>query len=174
MTSAPPVGPDEGALRRALQGPEFRRGAAQGRWALEKLTFPYAYFRITAPDRPAGPPQFLLRADCTGYPAIAPTSALWDGRTDSVLAEGLRPAGANGACLISFTSGCGACLYHPIDRMARPHWPNAHHDLAWKLGFEITDLLECVHGLLDSSDYHRASSPEAAAHLPGSPVVDAA
>lgn len=174
MSIDPSLPPDEVALRRDLATLPFRIGVNRDRWALAALQFPIAYVRIRGPARELGPETFLLRIDCAGYRATAPTAALWDGRSDTALTEDLRPRRADGQLVIAFSSGCGQCLYHPIDRMARSHWPNNHADLAWSPGSDIVTFLECVHGLLDSSDYRSSAAPSAAAYLRSEGVEPAA
>lgn len=162
------MSPAEAALKRDLSSLAFRIGERKGRWRLVRLAFPYAYFQVAAGERATGPSHFLLRVECNGYRATAPTSVLWDGREDVPLADDLLPRTAAGGIVISFTKSCGQCLYHPIDRLARSHWPDAHHDLAWAEDSTITTLLETVHALVHQGDYCSSLAPEAAAVLPGS------
>lgn len=171
MTDEPPPAPDAVALSRDLGALPFRVGAMRGKWSLELLQGSIAYFRIAAPARAQGPGHFLLRADCTGYRPEAPTSQLWDARDNTALAPALRPMDRNGGLLIAFTDGCGACLYHPIDRTARGHWPNQHNDLAWGPASTIVTLLETVHGLLLDSSYFSSAAPSEAADLRRGPLA---
>jgi hypothetical protein len=172
MTDMTPPAPDAAALSRDLGGMPFRLGAMRGKWSLELLQFPKAYFSIAAPARGQGPSHFLLQADCTGYRAAAPTSQLWDARNDEALPLALRPMDRIGGVLIAFSDGCGACLYHPIDRTARGHWPNNHNDLAWGPTSTIVTLLETVHGLLLDSSYFTSAAPSEAADLRRGPLAD--
>ncbi len=158
--------PDEVALRRDLESLSFRLGERRGLWERVKLAFPYLYVRVAAPVREQGPKAFLLRIDCRGYQAVAPTAALWDGPRGVVLPLALRPRQASGQVVLAFSSGCGDCLYHPIDRVARSHWPNRHADLAWGPNSTIITFLECVHGLLHDRDYHASTASDATAILP--------
>jgi hypothetical protein len=162
--------PDHQALVADIEGVEFKLGAIRGKWRLETLKFPFAFVAIRAPKRDQGPARFLLRIDCTNYPTLAPTSQLWDGRTDTALRLEERPMGKAGV-LVAF-SGWNACLYHPIDRVAREHWPNQFSELAWKKGSNIVTLLEIVHDLLNDPEYMVATAPNAAATL-RSRVVEA-
>lgn len=161
---------DEAALRRDLENPAFQIGVRKKKWRLVRIAFPYTYFEIAAGPREVGPSCFLLRTDCAGYGATAPTSALWDAREDRPLADPLRPKTAQGATVIAFTSGCGDCLYHPIDQVARLHWGPEFDEMAWGDDSTITTLLEIVHALVHQSDYHHSTAPEAAAHMPLDPV----
>ena len=164
------LSPDEVALRRDLESLAFRLGTRRRKWNLLLLRFPLLYVQIEAPQRAQGPASFLLRVDAAGYRATAPTAALWDGPADTPLAETHRPHGASGTVLIGFSSGCGVCLYHPIDRGARAHWPQAHHDLAWGPDSTIITFLETVHALVHDTDYSFARATDAQAGLQGGPL----
>ena len=155
--------PDLAALAADIEGVRFKVGVMRRKWRLEALELPIAYFSITAPKRDQGPTRFLLRADCRNYPTVAPTSQLWDGRTDTALRIEERPMGRTGV-LTAFTPW-NACLYHPIDRIARGHWPNEFSELAWKQGSDIVTLLEVVYDLIDNPDYMVSAAPDAAASL---------
>lgn len=157
------MAPDEAALLSDLEGPNFRLGVLRGKWELAKASFPHAYFRVGAPTREKGPRHFLLRSECSGYKAVAPTSQLWDGRTDAPLPIEMRPHGKAGV-MIAFTNW-KPCLYHPIDRQAREHWPNQFVDLAWTRESDINTLLETVHALINHPEYLVSTAPEAAAYL---------
>lgn len=91
-----------------------RSHARQGRWALLGIKFPIAMFFVAAPVRLSGPTGFLLRSDCSGYPATAPTSQLWHGRDNQPLAEAHRPKNKQGGTMVSFTQRSTPCLYHPV------------------------------------------------------------
>jgi hypothetical protein len=166
------MGPDEEALCADLTEAAFRMGVRRGKWELAEIRFPLAYFRIAAPPRPGSPTWLLLLTNCSGYRAQAPTAQLWDGRSNRPLEESLRPRGAGGV-LIAFKTW-NNCLYHPIDRLARSHWPHEHGDLAWRPDSDITHFLETVHGLVDVPQYLGATAPEAAAFLPTEGVATAA
>lgn len=160
------MSPDEQALGRDLSAPAFRLGARRGKWTLKGLCFPYALFFIAAPPRARGPAGFLLRSECRGYSGIAPTSQLWHGGKDTPLEAGDRPH--NGQNVMVPFSTWGQCLYHPIDRLARDHWPGKFEDQKWTPDKTITFLLEIVHGLLHSSDYTHADLPPTALDVPAS------
>jgi hypothetical protein len=161
--------PDEEALRADLQLPSFRVGARRGRWALRGLCFPHVLFFIAAAPRRAGPTGFLLRSECQGYRAMAPTSQLWHGRNNAALASGLRPQTHNGAVMEVFKDW-QHCLYHPIDRKARDHngWDRTFPEKLWTPSKDITFLLETVYDLLHGSDYLGAALPVEALDLPSS------
>lgn len=165
------VAPDELALLEDLEGVAFKVGERRGKWRLVRLEFPIAYFQVAAPPRAGSPSWYLLRTDCRGYRGEAPTAQLWNGMLGKPLPEGQRPRDARGAVLPAFSSW-KACLYHPIDRMARSHWPNnAHADLAWAPGRDIVFFLEVVHAILDDSAYVGSSAPADAHELPA-PAVE--
>lgn len=170
MEMAHTMSPDEVALRRDLDSLAFRLGERRDKWRLLLLNFPHLYVQIVAPERAQGPGRFLLRVDAAGYRAIAPTAALWDGPANAPLAEPFRPLNAGGGLLIGFTSSCGICLYHPIDRQARDHWPQNHGDLAWGPDSDIITFLETVHALVHDKDYSFSCATDAQAGLQGGPL----
>lgn len=156
---------DETALRRDLQGARFKVGVLRKRWELVRIRFPLVWFRIPKPRDKAGPPHFLLRVDATDYPG-ALTAQLWDARDDKALAPELRPSGAAGP--LQAFSNWSQCLYHPIDRLARSHWPG--HPEPWPAGSDINDFLETVHGFIHDPTYLQSSAPAAGAELPAEPL----
>lgn len=165
--------PDEEALRRDLAAPTFKVGERRGKWALRGLRSPspadgslVALLFVAAATRPGGPAGFLLRSECSGYSGSAPTSQLWDGRNDTALDVNHRPKTAQGVMLAFST--WGQCLYHPIDRLARAHWPDAHKELVWTPDKDITFLLETVYELVNGSDYVGADLPDGALKVPAS------
>jgi hypothetical protein len=163
------VGADEIALRAGLESVAFRAGGLRGKWRFLRLSFPHVYIAIAAPKRDVGPPWFLLRAECSNYPAIAPTAQLWDARNDGPLRVGERPHHAGGV-LIAFQDW-QSCIYHPIDRIGRPHWPDQHNDMAWRQGDDIVRFVETVHALINTSEYVRSTAPAEAAELPEEPLA---
>jgi hypothetical protein len=160
---------DEAALRADLTSAAFKLGVFRGRWDLVRVRFPYVWFRISKPALKRGPPFFLLRVDATSYPGPL-TAQLWDARNDRALELERRPHGAGGV-LIAF-SNWGACLYHPIDRVARDHWRNQFDDLAWKAGSDIVTFLETVHALIHDPAYVQSTAPAEAAELPAEPLEE--
>jgi hypothetical protein len=158
------MAPDETQLREDLAASRFRVGQMRGKWKLVALEFPVTMFRIRAASRPGSPDWFLMRLDCTGYRAIAPTGQLWDGPQNAALSVELRPFTKAGV-MIAFQNW-NSCFYHPIDRTARPHWPGQHTDLAWSSEKDIVSYLEVVHEHLNDSQYVVSQAPNAAAYLP--------
>jgi hypothetical protein len=161
------MGADQNALMRDLASSTFKVGVRRGRWALLGVKFPIAMFFVAAPVRLGGPAGFLLRSDCSGYPATAPNSQLWHGRDNQPLDDKHRPKTKQGGTMISFCTW-GPCLYHPVDRLARDHgqWSTQHRDLLWTVDKDIMFLLETVHAILDSTDYAGANLPATALELP--------
>lgn len=158
--------PDESALRRHLTEPLYQARERAGRYRLMHLEFPLAYFIVAAPAHVDGPPGFLFRIDCTNYQIEAPSAQPWHGSARRALTGSERPRSSQGGLLIAF-SEWGPCLYHPMDRLGRPHWPDQHSDLVWNDSLEITDFLEMIHGLLNDPKYAGATfSPEALVLLP--------
>jgi hypothetical protein len=160
---------DEAALRADLAGAAFKLEVYRGRWELVRIHFPFVWFRIPKPPLKPGPPFFLLRVDARDYPGPL-TAQLWDARTDTPLVVDLRPHGAAGV-LIAFQQW-KTCIYHPVDRMAREHWPNQFDDLAWKPGDDIISFLETVHALIHDPAYVQSTAPAEAAELPTEPLEE--
>ncbi|WP_395015320.1 hypothetical protein [Dongia sp.] len=159
------MAPDEAALRTDLASTRYRAGEVRGKWKQVGLEFPTTWFRVRAASRPSSPDWFLLKMNCAGYRGIAPTAQLWNGPDGIALAPALRPHSANG--LMTAFSDWNQCLYHPIDRVARDHWPGKHADLAWSPDKDVVDYLEVVHGLLHDPEYVVSQAPAGAAYLPG-------
>lgn len=161
------MGPDEAALLRDLASPAFKVGERRGRWALRGVSFPCVLFFIAGPIRTGAPAGFLMRSDCTGYSGTAPNSQLWHGGRNSPLEERHRPRKRDGGVMTAFSTW-GACLYHPIDRLACDHgqWRTQHPEMLWTADKDITFLLETVHAILNSTEYAGADLPASALELP--------
>ena len=160
--------PDEIALISDLRSPTFIVGERRGKWRLEGLRFPYALFFIAARPLPTGPAGFLLRSECSGYPASGPTSQLWHGAKDAPLTVECRPQTPTGV-MLAFQEW-EPCIYHPIDRRARTHnnWEHDFPEKLWAPTKNITFLLETVHELFHSSEYLGAPLSAEALNLPAS------
>ncbi len=152
---------DEKQLREDLNSPAFKVGQFKGRWQFAELKFPILFTRVAAPQGKPGPGWFLLRIECSNYPGVGPTAQLWDARTDTALAESLRPQGREG--VLKQFSTWGTCLYHPIDRIGQTHWPGQFPDYEWKSSWRIPQFLEIVHGLINDPAYLQSLAPAAAA-----------
>lgn len=158
---------NELALRHDLASLSFKVGERRNKWKLCGLKFPFALFSVTAAHRPESPEAFLLRVDCTGYPASAPTSQLWHGALDAALPEEQRPHDAQGV-LLAFKQW-QPCLYHPVDRIAleqHSDWQNQHSDKIWTPAKNIIFLLETVYDLLHSTEYLRATVSPGTLNVP--------
>jgi len=158
--------PDEAALSNDLQSLAFRIGERRGKWKLKGVQFPFALFFIAARPLSGGPSGFLLRSECSGYPAIAPTSQLWHGGLNAALELRFRPHTAQG--VMEAFKDWNHCLYHPIDRAARDHgkWAREFPELLWMPERNITFLLETVYDLLHRSEYVAAALPAEALNVP--------
>ncbi len=160
------MAPDEKALRADLDSLRFKNGVERGKWELKGIDFPYALFYISAANILDAPKGFLLRSECSGYRATAPTSQLWHGKLDAALEEVNRPRTSQG--VMECFSNWNPCLYHPIDRIGATHWPNDHLDQRWTPDRDITFLLETVYGFFHRSDYVGATLPAEALEVPAS------
>jgi hypothetical protein len=161
--------PDEEALLRDLACPTFRIGERRGKWETKGIRFPFVLFFVAAASTPSGPSGFLLRSDCTGYSASAPTSQLWHGESDCPLHVIHRPH--NHSAVMEAFKDWNQCLYHPVDRIAlagHKNWESEFPDKIWDPNKDITFLLETVHDLLHASEYVRAVLPASALNVPTS------
>lgn len=159
------MSPDEVTLRADLAGTRYLVNEFRGKWKLVSLEFPIAMFRVRAAAKPGCPPWLLLRLDCQGYRGVAPTGQLWSGLTNAALEPQMRPHTAGG--IMTAFQEWGKCLYHPIDRLARDHWPGQHAELAWSNDKDINSYLEVVYDLLHDSQYAYCKAEPASAYLPG-------
>src|SRR5687768_15617788 len=92
MSTAQPAGPDERALRADVAKAAFRLGQSEGRWHLASINWPLVHIGLVAGDGTT----FVLRFDCCGYPATAPTARLWDLTQNAPLAIGKWPGSKGG------------------------------------------------------------------------------
>ena len=157
--------PDEAEIRRDLQSPWFKKGAAQGKWRLVGLFFPELYIAFSAAPRPGSPDFYLHKMNVEGFRAVGPTGQLWHGGEDRPLSAAERPQGVGAA---PYFSDFGPCLYHPIDRLAFAggHWANEYPDERWRADNHLTRYLEVLHGILHDPEYTGARVPEGAIALP--------
>lgn len=146
--------PDRAHLERDLAAPLFAEGAARGRWRLITVAWPHAIFGITAKDQR----EFVLRLECSGYPAEPPTGGLWDLTTGTILAPGLWP---RGDLVFSGTFRWdwhgGAAMYFPLDRLSRMghgDWASTHPHMVWKPERGIVQYISEMHRYLNSRGYH--------------------
>jgi hypothetical protein len=158
----------ENELLSDLGSVDFLVGAKKLKWSLCGISFPYVLFRVSAAIRQDGPPAFLLRSECSGYPGIAPTSQLWHGGKNVSLPEDCKPKDDRNQTVLAFKEW-QSCLYHPVDRIAwsqHPEWHSQYPGLAWKPSRGIVFLLETVYDLVNSTNYFKATICEEALSVP--------
>jgi hypothetical protein len=149
--------PDHAHLERDLAAVPFMEGAARGRWRLITIAWPFAIFGVTAKDGR----EFVIRLECSGYPAQPPTGGLWDIAGDRVLPAERWPRGDD-VFLGTFRQDwqAGAALYFPFDRVSRQghaEWAVTHPHLEWDPDRSIVQHLAEVHRFLNSRGYHGAA-----------------
>jgi hypothetical protein len=141
-------------LERDLAAMPFREGTARGRWKLLGITWPHALFSIRARDGR----EFMLRLECSNYPAQPPTGGLWDSaRSGPPEASGWPRGDAVFSSVFRRDWQCGTALYMPLDRVSRMghlDWPTQHPHLVWKPELGVVQYLAEVHRQLSSRGYH--------------------
>lgn len=149
--------PDEKALRADVAKPSFRVAAADRRWRLLAINWPYALIAVTAKDGL----EHVLRFNCSGYPTAPPTAGPWDVEHNAVLAINLWPKSRGGRLGAVFRPDwkAGTALYLPCDRESiagHDNWRSDMPSKIWRPSAGITQYLELVHELLNCSDYAAA------------------
>ena len=76
------MGVDEQVFRSHLEAGPFQSGLDRGRWHLLSLNWPHVLIAVQAADRVGGPPEYILRFECTNYPQSPPTAQPWDAQGD--------------------------------------------------------------------------------------------
>ncbi len=147
-------GPDQRAFEADVAKAAFRLGAAEGRWRLVSVSWPFVFIGVSARDGR----EYILRLNCTGYPQAAPTGGPWDLNTNQVLAFDLWPRGRGGRVSAVFRTDWknGTALYLPCDRESFAGHDNWRHEMPskiWRPADGIVQYLELVHELLQSRDY---------------------
>lgn len=150
--------PDEKALRADVAKAPFRLGVAEKRWQLLGIAWPYVLIAVTAKDGRA----FLLRFECTGYPATPPTAGLWDAARGAPPTDQGWPKSRGGRLGSVFRRDWknGTVLYLPCDResiVGHDNWRTEMPSKIWRPSVGIVHYLELVHELLNSSDYQSPS-----------------
>ena len=149
------TGPDERAFEADVAKATFRLGAAEGRWRLAEVSWPFVFIGISARDAR----EYILRFNCAGYPqAAAVGSALGpedqpSARLRSVAARARR---ARSAQFFAPTGRTAPRLYLPCDResFVGPRQLAARDAVEDRRpGDGIVQYLELVHELLQSRDY---------------------
>jgi len=156
------IGPDQRAFEADAAKAAFRLGQAEGRWRLVAVTWPFAFFGVTAKDGR----EYVLRLNCTGYPQTAPTGGPWDMKTNQILTFDLWPRGHGGRVSAVFRTDWknGTALYLPCDRESFAGHENWRHEMPskiWRPTDGVVQYLELVHELLQSRDYAPPLRPAA-------------
>lgn len=154
--------PDHRVLFEHLSGPLFLLGERNGRWRFIRIEWPYLFVAVTAAARPAGPPEYVFRFECTGYPRVPATGCIWDIGASGPLPVARWPSGRN-RVPAAFRPDWqnGTCLYLPCDRQSitgHDAWRTQHPSMCWSEQRGIVSYLEVVHELLNSNDYTGARS----------------
>jgi len=147
----------ETVLRAHLDAGPFLSGVDRGRWRLLVMTWPHAIIAVSAAERPGAPCEYAFRFECTGYPQTPPTAQPWSESADAPLPPDRWPGGRSRVPL-AFNPGwkSGQCLYLPCDRHAiegHDPWRTQHPSLIWSPQRDITQYLQVIYELLNSSDY---------------------
>jgi hypothetical protein len=146
--------PDRATLERDLAATPFREGVARGRWRLIEIAWPHVLFGVLARDRR----EFMLRLECSNYPAHPPTGGLWDTATGGPPAAAGWPHGDEAfSSVFRRDWQNGRALYMPLDRVSRtghPDWGSQHPHLVWKPEIGIVQYLSEIHRHLNSRGYH--------------------
>jgi hypothetical protein len=147
----------ENVLRAHLKAGPFQSGVDRGRWRLVAIAWPHTIIVVTAAERPGAPAEYAFRFECTGYPQIAPTAQPWSEANNGPLTPDRWPGGRSRVPL-AFNPGwkSGQCLYLPCDRLAiegHNAWRTRHPSLIWSPQRDVTQYLQVIHELLNSSDY---------------------
>lgn len=148
------MGPDEKALRAHLDKPAFLMAVADKRWHVLDVAWPHVLIAVSASDDH----EYVLRFDCTGYPATAPTAGPWDVDRKQALAHSLWPQSHGGRVKHVFRTDWknGIALYLPCDREAIPghnDWRQQMPSKLWRPEAGLIQYLELVHELLNCADY---------------------
>jgi hypothetical protein len=148
------VAPDEKALHADVAKAAFRVGAAEGRWRLGSIVWPFVEVGVTARDGH----EFVLRFRCDGFPQSAPTAQPWDPGHVQPLAHGLWPRSHGGRLGAVFRTDWknGSALYLPCDResiVGHDAWRSQMPSKIWRPADGLVQYLELVHELLNSRDY---------------------
>lgn len=152
------MAPDEQSLRADLASARFLAGEDRNRWQFETLEWPFLYVSVIARDGRS----FVLRLNCSGFPANAPTGTFWDVDKGGRLAFADWPAGGE-RVRMAFRPDWknGDALYIPCDSVTmvgHEGWVSQYPQLIWKPAKGISHYLEVVHDLLQSRDYACAAA----------------
>ncbi len=147
------MAPDEQSLRADLASARFLSGEDRNRWQFKKLEWPHVYISVFARDGR----EYVLRLNCSGFPAAAPTGTFWDLTIGNRLSFDKWPKGGE-RLRLAFRPDWqnGDALYIPCDRnslVGHDAWVAQYPQLIWKPAKGIGHYLEVVHDLLQSRDY---------------------
>ena len=147
------MAPDENALRADIAKAAFRAGAAEGRWRLIDIAWPYILISVTQDAR-----EYVLLFNCAGFPVSPPTAGPWDRERGAQLAVDLWPRSRGGRVGAVFRSDWkgGSALYLPCDRESiagHDNWRTQMPSKIWKPAAGLIQYLELVHELLNCADY---------------------
>jgi len=153
----------ETVLRAHLDGGPFQSGVDRGRWRLVGLAWPNVVVAVSAAERAGAPSEYAFRFECTGYPQVAPTAQPWSEATNAALPFECWPGGRL-RVPAAFNPGwkSGQALYLPCDRLAiegHDPWRTQHPSMIWSPQRDITQYLQVIHELLNSSDYSGLRRP---------------
>jgi hypothetical protein len=148
--------PDERAFRAHIADARFLAGVADGRWTVIEDAWPLVTFAIAAAPRENSPKKYFLRANLSGYPFAAPTSAPWDAANNQPLASDKRPKGERVGHVFRTDWESGSALYAPYDRVAlggHGNWAVEHPRYVWTPERDVTWFLGVISDLLMDDDY---------------------
>jgi hypothetical protein len=154
VSAAASAGPDERALRADLAKPAFRLSQSESRFRLLSISWPIVLIGVSASDGQ----EYVLRFDCGGYPAVAPTARPWDAERNAPLPFNRWPRSKGGRVTAVFRPDWkeGSALYLPCDRVSREghdNWRTETPTMIWRPERGINQYLEIVHELLNCGDY---------------------
>jgi len=153
----------ETVLRAHLDAGPFQSGADRGRWRLVGLSWPHVVIAVSAAERPGAPSEYAFRFECIGYPKMAPTAQPWSEADNVSLPHDRWPTGRHRVpAAFNPNWKSGQALYLPCDRLAiagHDPWLTQHPSLIWSPQRDITQYLQVIYELLNSSDYSGLRRP---------------
>ncbi len=149
--------PDELMFEADVQAGPFISGVDRGRWRLISVDWPHAVIAVSATPRDEAQDEYFFRFDLLNYRVDPPTARLWDVDQDRAMDSARWPAGTN-RVQAAFNPGWkdGIAIYIPCDRLAiagHDQWPRLYPHMIWSPARDITQYLQIVHDLLNSTDY---------------------
>lgn len=149
--------PDQLTFEADLEGGAFLSGVDRGRWRLVSVDWPNAVIAVSAAQRDEAPVEYYFRFNLLNYRADPPTAQPWDVERNQDLSFDRWPSGGP-RLKAAFNPGWqgGAAIYIPCDRLAiagHDQWPRLYPHMIWSPLRDITQYLQIVHELLNSTDY---------------------